>query len=255
MFIRAETCFPAGLIKTCVDPSIQPSGEMSITVVKNKGVTVVTVASDSESTLPPLCQILKSLCYSPACCSVYEGLTQTNVVSALGTVLIMVGLFNIGLGPGRISHHPDDFAHLGVAYWLGGVYIAAGLVSVLAGRFPSLCSVGFAVFMNIIGAIMSIFGIVMYAIDIGDGEWITRMCDDRRTYEEHCIYMAYYYQRMVLDMDITMIVLAALQLCVCVSLSVLGIKAVLGRKKVEGDRDVEIYQPLLTEDLLTSPGA
>lgn len=47
------------------------------------------------------------------------------------------------------------------------------------------------------------------------------------------VFVSCLFQRMVLDMDITMIVLAALQLCVCVSLSVLGIKAVLGRKKVE----------------------
>lgn len=57
---------------------------MSITVVKDKGVTVVTVASDRKSVLPPLCQILRSLCYSPVCCSVYKELMQPDVVSSLG---------------------------------------------------------------------------------------------------------------------------------------------------------------------------
>ncbi|XP_076592274.1 uncharacterized protein LOC143324001 isoform X2 [Chaetodon auriga] len=231
---------------------------MSITVVKNKGLTVVTVASDSQSMLPPLCQILKSLCYSPVCCSVYEGLLQTNVVSALGTIQIMVGLFNIGLGPGRISFHPEDFAHLGVAYWLGGVFIAVGLVSILAGRFPSLCLVGFTVFMNIIGAIFSVIGIVMYAIDLADGS-VMNICDwsrmKGRSYDDNCRYVAHDYQRLLTGMDITMIVLAALLLCVCISLAVLGIKAVHNRRRVKGSGDVENYQPVLTEDLLTSPGA
>ena len=35
--------------------------------------------------------------------------------------MIMVGLFNIGLGPGRMSYHPEDLTHLRAAYWLGGV--------------------------------------------------------------------------------------------------------------------------------------
>ncbi|XP_070822334.1 uncharacterized protein [Chaetodon trifascialis] len=231
---------------------------MSITMFKDKGLTVVTVASDSQSMLPPLCQILKSLCYSPVCCSVYKGLLQTDVVLALGTIQIMVGLFNIGLGPGRVSFHPEDFDHLGVAYWLGGVFIAVGLVSVLAGRFPSLCSVGFTVFMNIVGAIFSIVGIVMYGIDLADGSVLNR-CDrnrlDGRIHDDNCKYVAYFYQRLLTAMDITMIVLAALLLCVCVSLMVLGTKALHNRRRVEGSGDVEIYQPVLTDDVLTSPGA
>lgn len=138
---------------------------MSITVVKDKGATVVTVVSDRKSVLPPLCQILRSLCYSPVCCSVHKGLMQPDVVSALGvretelylficsvkwwsqgvelfqcetTVLnllqaiqLMVGLFNIGLGPGYTSQYDKDFAELGAAYWLGGV-VNIIVVSILA---------------------------------------------------------------------------------------------------------------------------
>lgn len=36
-------------------------------------------------------------------------------------VQIMVGLFNIGLGPGRTSMGPDDLTYLGAPYWLGAV--------------------------------------------------------------------------------------------------------------------------------------
>ncbi|XP_073342225.1 uncharacterized protein [Pagrus major] len=228
---------------------------MTVTAFRHKGVTVVTVASDSNSMLPPLCQILKSLCYSPTCCSVTEGLLQTNVVSALGAIMIMVGLFNIGLGPGRMSYHPEDFTRLGAAYWLGGVYIAAGVVSVLASRFPSRCLVGFAAFVNIIGSIFAIVGIVMYAIDLSESN-VGWMCDWGTTDgPDRCKFVAYFAQRLLTGMDVTLIVMAVLQLCVCISFAVLGIKALRNRKvEVEGDRDVEIYQPVQTEDVLTGPG-
>lgn len=232
---------------------------MSVSVVKDKGVTVITVASDSKSVLPPLCHILKALCYSRVCCSVYQGLMQTSVVSALGAVQIMVGLFNLGVGPGRISLHPDDFARLGVAYWLGGVFIAVGVMSVLAGRFPAPLSVCSATFLNIVGAIFAIVGIVMYAIDMGDVSF-ARMCDwgnyGSRSFDDNCGFVAHYAQRMVTAMDITMIILVTLQLCVCISLAVLGIQAMVNRKKVQQvDTDVEIYQPVPIKDPMTSPGA
>lgn len=229
---------------------------MTVSVVKNKGMTVITVASDSKSVLPPFCQLLKALCYSPVCCSVQRGLVQTSVVSALGAVQIMVGLFNISVGPGRTSHHPEDFAHLGVAYWLGGVFVATGVISVLVGQSPAYCSVCFAVFMNIVGAVFAIVGIVMYAIDLGDVSFYG-MCDSSSPgrYDDDCIDVAYFAQRMLRAMDITMIVLAVLQLCVCISLSVMGFRALVNREKIQVNSDVEIYQPVPVEVLMTSPGA
>lgn len=230
---------------------------MTVTTFRHKEVTVVTVASDSQSMLPPLCQILKSLCYSAKCCSEIKGLLQTNVVSALGVIMIMVGLFNIGLGPGRVSYHPEDFTYLRAAYWLGGVYIAAGVVSLLAGQFLSRFLVGISVLVNIIGSVFAVVGIVLYGIDLGESnvEW---MCDwgyyDSTGPPERCRYVAHFAQRLLTSMDITLIVLAALQLCVCISTAVLSIRA-LARKEVEADRDVEIYLPVVTEELPTSPGA
>uniref|UniRef100_A0A8C9YMP5 Uncharacterized protein n=1 Tax=Sander lucioperca TaxID=283035 RepID=A0A8C9YMP5_SANLU len=166
---------------------------MTIASFKDKGVTVVTVAADSKSMLPPLCQILKSLCYSPMCCSAIfflHRLLQQSTVSTIDlfTIQIMVGLFNIGLVPGRTYMYPKDLTSLGVAYWLGAVHIYL------------FCST-----------------------------------------------------RLLTTMDITMIVLAVLQLCVCISFAVLGIKAVVNRQKEEGD--VEDQQQQLNAVLLTNPCA
>ncbi|XP_074540489.1 uncharacterized protein LOC141801373 [Halichoeres trimaculatus] len=216
---------------------------MSVTVVKEKGVTTITVSEDRNSMLPPLCQILKALCFSPACCSIKSGMMQTGVTAALGTVQIMVGLFNLGLGPGRTSLHPEDFSHLGVAYWLGGVFLVCGIISVLAGRFPSVCSVIFAVFMNIMGSVFSIVGIVMYSIDLSETS-IGFFYD-----------MKELYRRVVVVMDTFMLILIVLHLCVCITLAVLGIKALISGRTKEGDESAEVKYPLLKEVLLTSPGA
>ncbi|KAM6936627.1 membrane-spanning 4-domains subfamily A member 12-like isoform 2-T2 [Lycodopsis pacificus] len=227
---------------------------MSVTVVRDKEVTVFTVVTDSKSMLPPLCQILKTLCCSPMWSSGSKVLMQSNAISALGTIQIMVGLFNIGLGPGRTSLHPEDFAHLGAAYWLGGVFILAGIVSLLADRFPSPCLVGFAVLVNILGSTFAIVGVVLYVTDIKDVSAI-RICDWFNASGDNCKYVQYVFQRLMTAMDITMIVLTVLQLCVCLNITVLGIKALFNMRKEEGGTDDDIYQPVLKEVLMASPGA
>uniref|UniRef100_A0A3B5A603 Uncharacterized LOC103362362 n=1 Tax=Stegastes partitus TaxID=144197 RepID=A0A3B5A603_9TELE len=203
---------------------------MSIAVAKQKAASVVTMATEAKRMLPPLCQILKALCCSPECCSVNGRLMPSSVIGAFGAVQIMVGLFNIGLGPGRTSMHPEDFTDLKAAYWLGAV-------------------VGFAVFMNIAGSIFAVVGVVLYAIDLGEPP-LSTWCD-QNLYDENCRMLAHYAQRLMIGMDVTLIILSCLQLCVCIGFSVLGINALLGRGKDVADG--ENYQPVLKE--VTSPGA
>ncbi|XP_041648642.1 membrane-spanning 4-domains subfamily A member 4A-like [Cheilinus undulatus] len=214
---------------------------MSVKMVKDKEVTVITVAVDKNSMLPPVCQILKALCYNPTCCLVYRGMMETSVAVALGVIQIMVGLFSIGLGPGRTSRHPEDFAHLGVAYWLGGVFILSGLMSVLAGRFSSVCLVSLAVLMNLLGSVFSIVGIVMYSIDLSEIAIASRF------------YLSQ-TERLLVGMDITMMIMTVLQLCVCISFAVLGIKALINPKSEEVNREGQWYKHLDTDPLKAAPG-
>ncbi|XP_074508844.1 uncharacterized protein LOC141778456 isoform X1 [Sebastes fasciatus] len=231
---------------------------MAITVVREKGVTVITMATDSESKVPPLCQILKTLFYSPVCCSLNRKMTRSNAITALGTIQIMVGLFNIGLGPGRTSLHPGDFAHLGVAYWLGGVFILTGIVSLVADRCPCSCLVGFAVLLNIVGSIIAMLGIGLYLHDIQDFSSIS-LCDDtygQRSSQDDCRSVEYFFKRLMKAMDITMMVLVSLQLFASITICVLGFRAVCNpRKEEQGGGDDEMYQPILKEVPMTSPGA
>lgn len=57
---------------------------MPVAVAEDKGVAVVMIASGLYSLLPPLCQILRGLSYSPVCCSVQERLMQPTAILALG---------------------------------------------------------------------------------------------------------------------------------------------------------------------------
>ncbi|XP_049438903.1 uncharacterized protein LOC125892746 isoform X1 [Epinephelus fuscoguttatus] len=231
---------------------------MSVTVVKDNGVTVVTLATDEKSMSPPLCQILKTLCYSPICCSVHKGLMKTSVTAALGTIQIMAGLFNIALGPGRTYVHPRDVTGPSDAYWLGAVFIAAGIMTLLAGGFPSLFMVVFAVVVNIVSLISAFAGAFLYARNMAAATTST-ICDGYRnndpSFVSSCRYVAFGFQGLLSIIDLTMIVLAVLQVCVCISFVVLAIKALVKRKKKEGGKDVKDQQSQLKEVLLTSPGA
>ncbi|KAG7474382.1 membrane-spanning 4-domains subfamily A member 3-like [Solea senegalensis] len=205
---------------------------MSITVIKDKRVPVVTVASAASaghSRISPLCLILRILCSN--CCSC-NGQMQPDVSAALGTIQIMVGLFNIGLGMGRTSTRPGDLAGLRAAYWLGAVYAAAGAVSVFSSRRPSLYLAGAAVLVNIVGIIFSIVGIVLYAIDLGDAA-VVWMCSRNHQQSDSCGSVAYFVQRLLTGTDVTLIVLAVLQLCVCISLAVLHAKALVSEEDEE----------------------
>uniref|UniRef100_A0A3Q3XH84 Uncharacterized protein n=1 Tax=Mola mola TaxID=94237 RepID=A0A3Q3XH84_MOLML len=207
---------------------------MSVTMAKYDGVTVFTLTSDPNSFWPPMCQILKSLCYSPMCCSVSQHLKRVQKTSqSLLGVSIMVGLFNIGLGPGRTSTTPGDLTSLGAAYWLGTVFIITGIMTILVGEFPSNCLVGFTVFMNIVGAIFAIAAIVLYDIDLANASLVW-MCDSSRNngdyYGDNCRNVALLVQVRILrnlltSMDSTLIAMAVLQLYISVRCAVLGIQA------------------------------
>ncbi|KAF7226542.1 membrane-spanning 4-domains subfamily A member 15 isoform X1 [Nothobranchius furzeri] len=182
---------------------------------------------------PPLCWIRKSLCCRPGCCSLHQQEVHSCLTAAVGTIQIMVGVFNIGLGLGRTSTRPGDFTSLGAAYWLGAVFIVTGIASILAGRFPSSCLMGFTVFMNIAGAIFSITGLVLYAVDLGDASllWVCDRDPDADLHDDNCRSVALFDQNLLTSMDKTLTFLAVLLLFVSIFFVVLGIRFLLGETK------------------------
>uniref|UniRef100_A0A096MC62 Uncharacterized protein n=1 Tax=Poecilia formosa TaxID=48698 RepID=A0A096MC62_POEFO len=236
---------------------------MSVSVDADTGVTVVTIATDNWSMLAQWRQIIRALSCGPSWRSATKG---SSVVRALGTVQIMVGVFNVGLGPERVETFP---------YWLGVPFMAAGVLSLLADRFPLRWLTGFSVFLNIAGSILSIVAIVLYAVHLASFTVIGMCGILDETNSKNCIFLAnlaqqaskcwenplsaaelYFslvFQKLLRGVDITMIVMSVLQLCVCISLAVLGNKAFYYRRK--DVKDVVIQQPLVKDGHMTSPGA
>ncbi|XP_068180504.1 membrane-spanning 4-domains subfamily A member 6C-like [Antennarius striatus] len=246
---------------------LKRTGRMSLTMAKADGVTLFTLTSDPQSSCPPLCQILKGLCYSPACCSVSQHLksVQRTSQSVLGALHIMVGLLNIGIGSilftdGRISFW--QIQESGFAFWVGGLFIMFGIMSILSEKFPSPCLVLLNVFLNIVGVSFAIAAIVLYSANISHiGVWW--ICHknyysdyDRPTlspreeiFMEKCVEGATLVQTLWRSINILLIVLSVLELCVVISAAVLGIKALGCSKKTENQSldDPEQYKSLLEE--------
>lgn len=227
-----------------------------------------TLTFDPQSPCPPLCQILKSLCYSPACCSVSEHLRTIQRMSVLGALHIMVGLLNIGLGVillnsgGGSSWQMDETLF---PVWLGVLFILFGVMCIISEKFPSLCLVSMNVILGMTGVAFAITAIVLYSFNMAniDMWW---MCEDDNyeyryktrmttTSPEKSIIL----ERCMAGRDLTLmvlrgingvlIVLSALELCVALSSVVLGIKALRSRDKREKENkgDPEQQRPLLEE--------
>ncbi|XP_073341832.1 uncharacterized protein [Pagrus major] len=228
---------------------------MSLTMAKADGVTVLTLTSDPESSCPPLCQIFKGLCYSPTCCSVSQHLrrVQRYSQSLLGALHITVGLLNIGLGAiidVRSSPYP---------FWLGGMFILFGIVSILSEKYPSPCLVILNVILNLFGVAFAIAAIILYSLDIAFiGLWW--MCNDYDDYisydltpsphedvmKEKCLEGRTMALMLIRGIIAVLIVLSVLELCIVISSAVLGIKALRGREKRENKStdDPGHYKPL-----------
>ncbi|KAM9783301.1 membrane-spanning 4-domains subfamily A member 3-like [Neosynchiropus ocellatus] len=247
---------------------------MSVTMSKADGVTVFTVAADPNSSVPPICQILKNLCCSPVCCSVSESLRrlQRGSLSALGALQILVGLLNIGFGTILICTGGGSWwqmEYTGFPYWLGGLFILFGIFCILSERFPSPCLVTITVILNLCGIAFAITAVVLYSISIAQiGFWW--LCRDRDYWDdrsenmrptpssrqkENCLHAKSLLIMVVQGINSLLIILSALQLCLSISSSVLGIKALRKRQDPEGkaNLDPEMYSPLLEgEDGATS---
>ncbi|XP_047455732.1 transmembrane protein 176B-like [Mugil cephalus] len=243
---------------------------MSVTVSKADGVTVFTLSSDPQSPWPPLCQILKSLCYSPMCCSVSSQLRsiQGRSQSVLGALQILVGLLNVGLGA-ILFNSPSSWQmwYTKYPFWLGALYILFGIMCIVSEKYPSPCLVVMNTIVNLAGIAFAITGIVLYSVSAAD-VYLSRDCSRDYDYyswrhhpttpspssEEELIIKRCEEGREISLMLMrgiygVVIVLTALELCVVISATVLGIKSLKRRGKEQNQSadDLEQSKPLLEE--------
>ncbi|XP_065813943.1 membrane-spanning 4-domains subfamily A member 4D [Labrus bergylta] len=249
---------------------------MSVTMTKAEGVTVLTLTSDPQSVLPPICQILKGLCYSPICCSVSQHLKklQGSSQSVLGALQIMIGLLNIGLAAILCSSgsgsrwQMDEYMY---PFWMGGLFILFGFMSIVSEKRPSPCLVILNVILNLSGVVFSIAAIVLYSINISN-IWLWWMCENNHYYnydynrhtsttpspdKTKCLEVYAITLMLLRSINAVLIVLSVLEFCVVISSAVLGIKAlcfIQKREKNKSPEDPQLYKPLL-EEVTSNPAA
>ncbi|KAM4581545.1 membrane-spanning 4-domains subfamily A member 6C-like [Odontesthes bonariensis] len=240
---------------------------MSLTMSKADGVTVFTLVSDPQSHWPPLCQIIKSLCFSPVWCSVSQHPRRVlrTSLSVLGVIQILVGLLNIGLGcillftPGYSGW---NLRNTDYPLWLGALFIVFGIMCILSEKYPSPCLVILNVILNLAGVGFAIAAIVLHSLHLGS-LYIWYRCDDDYSYytpqpssyyrdrsKANCLEVKEMAMILLKGVSAVLIVLSVLELCVAVSSAVLGIKALrgAGKEQDESSDDPELCKPLLEEE-------
>ncbi|CAN9514178.1 unnamed protein product [Ophioblennius macclurei] len=249
---------------------------MSVRMSRADGVTMLTMTSDPDSVCPPLCQILKGLCCSPLCCTVSRHMRriQTGSQSVLGTLQIMIGMFNIGLGAILSCSGPSSFElnETGYPYWMGGFFVCFGILCILMEKYPSPCLVLFHTMMQLAGVGFAIAAIVLYCINIveirmgwmcrEDYYWYHRHTtpspepDVTKMLKERCYEARDLSVALLRSINAMLILLSVLELCVVLSAFTLGVKSMRSReeKKKQTTADPEQYRPLLEDDA-TQPSA
>ncbi|XP_073703165.1 uncharacterized protein [Garra rufa] len=240
---------------------------MAVTVSKGEGLTVIAIASNPKSKWPVLCQILGFLCCSPVC-SVSLNMKKklTNIHTALGTMQIIVGFISIVFGILLQSIQIwNILTYSGVVFWLGGVVIVIGIVTILAVKFPSPFLLVITVILNIVSAALAITFVVLYSVDLATGNNLYCNNGYYSSYDnatpspewmrlsEICMQYKYLNKIILGGLDIMMIVLSVLLLCVTISFCVLTGKALC--KKDEDAKlveDPELHKPLM-EDATADP--
>uniref|UniRef100_A0A8C7X0C0 Uncharacterized protein n=1 Tax=Oryzias sinensis TaxID=183150 RepID=A0A8C7X0C0_9TELE len=187
-----------------IDIFLTSADRMSVMMTKGEGVTVITLNSDPSSSCPPICQILKGLCYSPALCSVSQPLKKKASLSILG-------------------------------------FIAFGFMCILSERFPSRCLVVLNVIVSVAGVAFSITAIVLYSIYIANMEpwgcdygyygYPTPATVTRTPLQEKCNEIQQLTLVLLRGLNGVLIVLSVLELCVVISAAILGIKALRSNRQ------------------------
>ncbi|XP_073728626.1 uncharacterized protein [Misgurnus anguillicaudatus] len=236
---------------------------MSLTVSKGDKVTVITVTPNSKSKWPILCQILGTMCYSPVC-SVAQDMKvkQTQTLTALGILQMIVGVINIVVGIlfATLAIHSKIMMSQ-APFWLGGVFLAIGILCILANKFPSPCLVVIAVILNIASAGLAIAAVVLYSVDLASDHNLycynynynfTTPSTLKQQMWKRCEEYKHLYQMFLGGLDIMMIVLSVLQLCVAISFCVLTVKSWIKKSKDLKSVEEPQLQPLL-EDTIAIP--
>ncbi|KPP78524.1 Membrane-spanning 4-domains subfamily A member 8A-like [Scleropages formosus] len=245
---------------------------MAMSMTKGEDVTIITLKSDPKSNCPLVCQLLGTLCYSPVC-NVSQRLRTLlgGYQSVLATLQIMLGVFTVSLGAVTCRSYYWTYLSSGVPFWLGGTFIAVGVLGVFAEKFPSSFLVFLNAFASLASSALAVAAIVLYSLDLAVGQGLSHFCQwskeernsgywittfppevdsmkekEWKTELELCKNEKYIVMMMLGGIKILLIVLAVVHLCVAISTSVLTVKA-LYRNCRNGKKNCELQKPLLED--------
>lgn len=236
-----------------------------MTVTKADGVMVFTVNSNPKSKWPLFCQLLGTLCCTPFCFvskSMKQKLGSSHTV--LGALQIMVGVSNMAFGS-LVRNASYWYTMLwDGCFWMGAVFIAAGIMCILVDKFPSQCLMCFSILVNLVSFGLGITAIVFYSLEIDVSRRYTCEYNNRYSYYydrttpvpttmnpredmKNCERYKALLTMLYGGMNIMMIVLCVLLLCLTISSCVLSLKALCKKTKENEVEDPELQKPLVED--------
>ncbi|XP_028302175.1 membrane-spanning 4-domains subfamily A member 18-like isoform X2 [Gouania willdenowi] len=84
---------------------------------------------------------------------------------ALGTVQIMIGVMILLFGIASLFYGPSLGVYSGIFVWGAALYVSSGSLTIVAGKSGSRCQINGSMALNIIAAVVSLTGVILYALD------------------------------------------------------------------------------------------
>ncbi|KAK5892108.1 hypothetical protein CesoFtcFv8_012522 [Champsocephalus esox] len=215
---------------------------MSLSISKTEGSTVITLTSDPRK------------CLSSSVPNPQKPVLQPNLLLCVPAP---------EEAPEHLSDSTGDSADYGWAAQHRHCFMLFGIVSILSEKYPSPCLVIVNVILNLAGVGFAIAAITLYSLRMTN-MWLYWLCENHnnqyyyhhsptassgeKRMEQECLETKNMMMMLLWSMHGLMIVLSALELCLTISSSVLGIKALKRRGKDEKmNEEPEYYKPLLDE--------
>ncbi|KAM6968149.1 membrane-spanning 4-domains subfamily A member 4A-like [Aplochiton taeniatus] len=173
---------------------------------------------------------------------------------ALGTVQIMVGVLAFLIGIVMAIHADTLGIFSGIFIWGATFYIIAGSLTVAAGRTLNKCLVNGSLGMNIVAAIVSLTGVILYSMDAAGVTF-------------YCSFLSVFSQSQTQGVSGVLAIFSLLEFTVSISVSVFACKAtccseppevfIVGNEFTHGNTGIPVASspPFTTYETVSYPKA
>ncbi|XP_030077328.1 membrane-spanning 4-domains subfamily A member 4A [Microcaecilia unicolor] len=172
---------------------------------------------------------------------------------ALGVVQILIGIIQIFFGILLAANAPYLFVVSAVPFWGGLIFIISGSLSVAAQNHANICLVKGSLGMNIVSSLAAFVGIIIICIDLGFVIYINIPCQRD---DVLCYRRVYAFLAVIPGIEGILLVLLLLELCISISTSAFGCKAVCCNSMSNMQSVIIMpneYRPVMNINPVTSP--